>query len=67
MAQGQNGTSRGRPNYGFPLANERTFLARARTALAILAGAILPLFAPLPPIVLISVTVQMGLCRLRMT
>lgn len=41
-AQGQNWREQGdEPDYRFSLANERTFLAWVRTALAILAGAIL--------------------------
>jgi putative membrane protein len=42
MEQGQKWHEQGEdPDYRFSLANERTFLAWVRTALAILAGAIL--------------------------
>lgn len=42
MTQGQKWQEQGdEPDYRFSLANERTFLAWVRTALAILAGAIL--------------------------
>jgi putative membrane protein len=51
------------PDYRFSLANERTFLAWVRTALAILAGALmLHQFAEKPAFDWMDMTATIGLC-----